>query len=109
MKSNLASAIDRRSSARFNHEAPIMHENHNNGIFYLAKMYNYSNDGMYFETILNHYPGEEIFIDFDNLPHTSRTDVLEGFRAQVVWCKKVAGKKNTKKYGVGVKFFESLL
>jgi Tfp pilus assembly protein PilZ len=100
---------ERRASERFFHESPIMHENHSNGIFYAAKMYNYSNNGMYFETDLIHRPGEEISIDFDNPPHRSRTDVLEGFGAEVVWCKEVAGAKSIYKFGVGVKFYEPLL
>ena len=109
MDTQTVNFFDRRASVRFNHEAPIMHENHNNGIFYPAKMYNYGNGGMYFETDLIHRPGEEIFIDFDNLPHFSKTDVLEGFRAAVVWCKKVGETEMVKKYGVGVKFYEPLL
>ncbi len=51
MNDSLAAEHERRTSARNNHEAPIQYENGGNGIFYPAKMLNYSKEGMYFETI----------------------------------------------------------
>ncbi len=51
MNASLAAEREPRTSARNKHEAPIQYENGGNGIFYPAKMLNYSEEGMYFETI----------------------------------------------------------
>ncbi len=51
MNASLANEHERRTSVRSKYEAPIQYENGDNGIFYPAKMLNYSKEGMYFETI----------------------------------------------------------
>ncbi len=60
---------------------------------------------MYFETAIIHRPGDEIYIDFDFSPYAEN---LEGHRAEVMWCKKIAGKGAHGHYGVGVKYFETI-
>ncbi len=51
MNASLANEHERRTSTRNKYEVPLQYENGGNGIFYPAKMLNYSEEGMYFETI----------------------------------------------------------
>jgi hypothetical protein len=105
MNAWLAAEQERRTFTRNKYEAPIQYENGDNGIFYPAKMLNYSEEGMYFETAIIHRPGDEIYIDFDFSPYAEN---LEGHRAEVMWCIKIAGKGAHGQYGVGVKYFETI-
>jgi len=85
MNASIANEHERRTSARNEYEASIQYENDGNGIFYPAKMLNYSSEGMYFETAIIHRPGDQIHIDCEFSPYAEN---LEGHRAEVMWCKK---------------------
>ena len=104
MNVSLANQHERRRSARNKYEVAFQYENGNNGIFYRAKMLNYSPEGMYFETAIIHRPGDEIYIDLDFSPYA---DTLEGHRAEVRWCKKIEGHDLRGHYGVGVKYLDA--
>ena len=104
MNVSLANEHERRRSARNKFEVAFQYENGSNGIFYPAKMLNYSREGMYFETAIIHRPGDEIYIDLDFSPYA---DTLEGHRAEVMWCEKIDGPNPKGSYGVGVKYLET--
>jgi hypothetical protein len=64
-------------------------------------MVNYSSNGMYLETDILIPPAQEIFIGFENLPSGFSSDAPKGYRARVVWQKKL--KESIFNYGYGVK------
>ena len=105
MNASLPAVLERRISARNKYVAAIQYEIGGNGIFFPAKMLNYSKEGMYFETAVIHRPGDEIYIDLDGSPYAEN---LEGHPAEVVWCEKIAGKGTHDPYGVGVKYTETI-
>jgi len=86
---------DKREYERFDHEAPIKYASSNINDYKGATMQNCSEGGMYFESPKSLKPGEDI--------HITRTDVFEGCRAEVKWCrKKGSDQKNV--FGVGVQY-----
>ena len=62
---------DRRDKTRYKYDAFIWHTNILPGIFYKARLYNYSESGIYFETDQSLYPGEKIFIAKKSDPSVS--------------------------------------
>jgi Tfp pilus assembly protein PilZ len=93
--------FDRRAHKRFSHEAPITQENLGSEIYYTSKMYNYSKDGLYFETDTDLKAGEEIFIGIENSPYVSESGIYECYFATIVWRKEL--KNSTYNYAYGVK------
>ena len=107
MKSMQLTESERRQSQRFVHQASIMHETGDNGIFHKAQLVNYSSGGCCFETGVVHHPGDIVHIDFEDSPYTDSSAASEGHRAQVVWCQKILHRNQSLHYGVGVKYDES--
>jgi Tfp pilus assembly protein PilZ len=66
-------------------------------------MYNYSKDGLYFESDTPLNPGEEIFIGIENSPYCSSPDVYECYHAIIRWRKNKTD--SNYKFGYGVKFY----
>jgi Tfp pilus assembly protein PilZ len=60
---------DRRANNRTLYETPVSQENLDSGVFTYCTMYNYSKDGLYFESDTQLNPGEEIFIGIENSPY----------------------------------------
>ena len=74
--------------------------------FFDAVMYNSSEGGMYFEAKDALQPGSDIWIKVsDYSPEIHGKEAMNGYRAEVMWCRKIYKKdeKNTS-YGVGVRF-----
>lgn len=86
---------DKRAYERFDHAAPIKYALSDISDYDGALMQNCSEGGMYFESSKALKPGEDI--------HITRTDVFEGCRAEVRWCRKKASEKD-KLFGVGVQY-----
>ena len=60
---------DHRNNTRIKHKADIQFENYDSGIHSKARMYNYSMEGMYFETDYAPLPGTEIYIGIKKSPN----------------------------------------
>ncbi len=95
---------ERRANKRVDHEAPITQENLESGIFYSSRMYNYSKNGLYFESDIDLKTGEEIFIGIENSPYAPKSGVYECYHAIVMWRKEL--KNSTYNYAYGVKFYD---
>ncbi len=91
-----------RDNARFDHEAAILIENYPKGSYYHARMFNYSQSGMYFESNIPFRRGTIIIFGLENSPFENCPGV---YRAMVKWCKKLPDKSSIYYYGVGAEFF----
>jgi Tfp pilus assembly protein PilZ len=94
---------DRRANNRTLYETPVSQENLDSGVFTYCTMYNYSKDGLYFESNTQLNPGEEIFIGIENSPYCPAPDVYECYHAVIRWRKNISD--SNYKFGYGVKFF----
>jgi len=92
-----------RDNARFDHEAAILIENYPRGSYYHARMFNYSEGGMYFESNIPFRQGTIIIFGIENSPFENCPGV---YRAKVKWCKKLPDKSSIYYYGVGAEFFK---
>ena len=93
--------IENRKNTRFNHTSSLQVKNLQSGKIHNAKMFNYSREGVYFESdsVLN--PGMQVYIGIQNSPYASLPDVLEYHRAEIMWRRKL--KCSFYRFGYGVK------
>ena len=101
---------DKRSGDRFNLEAPVTWSYFNtNNNYFRAKLLNYGDGGIYFESDSPPLLKTGIYIRIEeNWSGYSKCGVTEGFRTtalgEVRWCHEKSGKENVT-YGIGVKFY----
>lgn len=70
-----------------------------------AKMCNSSEGGMYFESDHNIPPGSEIWIRrSDYSPQVHGIEASDGYRAEVMWCRRIYKEDGASCYGLGVRF-----
>ena len=93
--------LENRDSARIDHTSSLQVKDLQSGKIHKARMFNYSKEGVYFESdsVLN--PGMQIYIGIQNSPYASLPDVLEYHRAEIMWRKKL--KHSFFRFGYGVK------
>jgi len=94
-----------RDKKRFKYKADIFYENFLPGIIYIAKMYNFSNGGLYFESDQRHNKGDYINIAIKSSSHSSGNDILYQFGVEIVWRKDLHD--SSFNYGYGVKLINS--
>jgi hypothetical protein len=101
----MSSNPEKRDNTRFDYQAPIVLEDAQFGILQGARMFNYSDFGLYFET--DHFlaPGTDIFVGIPNSPYSPDPDVYERYHAIIKWRKPL--KKSSFYYGYGVRFLET--
>ena len=81
--------VENRKFVRTTQKSPVFVGQINSGDSHTARMVNYSKNGMYFETDIVIPPAQEIFIGFGNLPPGFSADTPKGYRAKVIWQKKL--------------------
>lgn len=70
-----------------------------------AIMYNNSEGGMYFESDSHIEPGADICIELtDNLSGADNPAACNGYRGEVMWCRKMFKNGASSCYGIGVRF-----
>jgi hypothetical protein len=96
---------EQRNNTRFDYQAPIVLEDAKFGILQGARMFNYSDFGLYFET--DHFlaPGTDIYIGIPNSPYTPDSDIYERYHAIIKWRKPL--KESSFYYGYGVRFLDA--
>ena len=96
---------EKRDNTRFDYQAPIVLEDAKFGVLQGARMFNYSDFGLYFET--DHFlaPGTDIYIGIPNSPYASDPDIYERYHTVIKWRKPL--KKSSFYYGYGVRFLET--
>ena len=93
--------LENRDTARIDHISSLQVQDLESGKIHKARMFNYSKEGVYFESdsVLN--PGTQIYIGIQNSPYASLPDVLEYHRAKIMWRKKL--KRSYFRFGYGIK------
>jgi hypothetical protein len=92
--------IENRIETRLDHKAPALIKKLKNGTLYRARMVNYSSKGLYFETNSMLSPGEEVDIAIENSPYIQASNVLDCYRAKIIWRKDL--EPGIYKYGYGL-------
>ena len=92
---------ENRKSTRINHISFLQVKDLQSGRIHKAKMINYSKEGVYFESdsVLN--PGMQVYIAIQNSPYASVCDVLEYYRAEIIWRRKAD--RSFYRFGYGIK------
>lgn len=106
----MSNAHEKRRTNRYAIEAPILCSYFNKPISSSARTINFSEDGMYFVSEKEFYPGSAVLIRAkNNSPRQKILKNTEGMRqttlAEVRWCRQVS--ENPTHYQVGVKYYES--
>jgi hypothetical protein len=96
---------EKRDNTRFDYQAPIVLEDSKFGVLQGARMFNYSDFGLYFET--DHFlaPGTDIYIGIPNSPYTPNSEVYERYHVLIKWRKPL--KRSSFYYGYGVRFLDT--
>ena len=93
--------LEKRDCARFYHEAPIVVEKCGTAVYHEARMYNYSLQGMYFESDLALLPGARVNLWLSYLPENALPEI---HFAEVRWSEEIAGAVVLFSYGTGIKY-----
>jgi Tfp pilus assembly protein PilZ len=104
LEMQMASNFEHRNNTRFKHVASITLEDFERGVFRDAKMYNFSDTGLYFEADFRLEPETEIFVGIENSPLASKTNTYECYRGTVKW--RTTLEESAYTYGYGVQFYE---
>lgn len=100
----MTSNPEQRENTRFKHISAVTYEDLEKGVYAQSKMYNYSKDGLYFESDLKLEVGERIFIGIENSPYAQQAGTYECYHAVVRRRKEL--KRSGYKYGYGVLYSE---
>jgi hypothetical protein len=76
---------ENREKARFQHQSPVTLENEQTGVLRGARMFNYSDYGLYLETDHRLEPETELRIGIINSPFCSEPGRHESFRGIIKW------------------------
>ena len=91
-----------RDEARFDHISHLQVEDLGTGKTYEARMQNFSNGGIYFESDGLFEKGTQIYISVKNSPYAQSSGVLEYYTGEVMWRKYL--KRSFFNYGYGIQF-----
>lgn len=92
--------LERRENVRIDQISPLKVRNLNSGKVYNARMFNYSKNGLYFESDSVLRTGDQIYIGIQDSPFASSRGVIEYYRGQIRWHKKL--KDSYFEYGYGI-------
>jgi Tfp pilus assembly protein PilZ len=98
--------IERRRHKRLVYEADISHDLLADNDIYRGKLYNFSKGGLYFESDQVIYPGEEVFLKFEDHLASIKDDILAQlpFAVEIVWQKELPD--SSFRYGYGVHYID---
>jgi len=91
---------EKREHKRFEYKTAIAIESMDGGVSSVAKMFNVSERGAYFESDTLIAEGEEIFIWVANSPFAKDKGVYECYHVKIVWRKKLKDSLYAYSYGV---------
>jgi hypothetical protein len=98
----VGSATEKRKHARHQYEAFISHDILSPEVKPAGKIYNFSQQGLYFESNHNFLPLEEIFVEIIDPASSSDTEQELLFDVEIIWRKKLTDAPF--RYGYGAKF-----
>jgi len=91
---------DRRDALRIEHITPLQIKDLKSGEIYEARMFNYSNGGIYFESDGVFEKGTPIYIGIHNSPYSVTSKVFEYYKGEVMWRKELI--QSFFNYGYGI-------
>jgi hypothetical protein len=102
--------MEKRTFDRHNHEARIVCAYLNTNEYCQAKLLNYCEGGLYFESEIAFKPRTSIYIRIEEFSQeTFESPLHDGFRTttlgEVKWCREISGTEFYK-FGVGIKYYE---
>jgi PilZ domain len=95
---------ENRDKTRFNHNSPVTLENDQLGVLRGARMFNYSDCGLYVEADFRLEPETEVRVGIINSPFASQPDRHESYRGIIKWRRPL--KRSAFYYGYGVELLE---
>jgi hypothetical protein len=97
---------ERRRHRRFFCEAEISHDILTQNNIYKGKLYNFSKVGLYFESDQTIYPGEEIFIKFEERQGSYSDDFMTQlpFGVEIIWQNDLS--ESSFRYGYGANYID---
>ena len=95
---------ENRDKTRFDHESAVTLENKKIGVQRNARMYNYSNCGLYIEADYLLEPETEIRVGITNSPFADEPDKFENYHGVIRWRKPL--KRSAYYYGYGIEIIE---
>ena len=95
---------EKRDKTRFEHVSKLTLENSNIADQGNARMFNYSDHGLYFEADFMLQPETEIHIGISDSPFASKPDKYESYRGVIKWRKVL--KRSAYYYGYGLELIE---
>ena len=98
------SNAENRDKTRFAHESKVTLESNKIGFQRGARMYNFSDFGIYFESDYKLQPESEIFVGISDSPFAAEPDKYERYRGIVKWRKTL--KRSSYYYGYGIELIE---
>ena len=91
---------EERDETRFEHYSPLQVKDLGSGETYEARLLNYSNSGIKFESNGAFEPGAKIYICIQKSPYKHAPGILEYFFGEVMWRKNL--NQAFAKYGYGI-------
>ena len=109
-ETNIGSNMEKRKSDRHFLEARLVCGYFNTNQYYHAKMLNYCDGGLYFESDFRFKPGSDLYIRIEeHLKRTTDSPLHKGYRSvtigEVKWCEEIPS-KDPYKYGIGIRYYE---
>ena len=100
----MVSNPENRDKTRFSHKSPVTLENSEMGILRGARMYNYSDMGLYIEADYRLEPQIEVRVEITNSPFASEPYMQESYRGIIKWRKPL--KRSVYHYGYGMELLK---
>lgn len=91
--------IERRKSERLNYKSAILHSTSPADFFYSGTMYNFSLEGLYFESNEDLFQGDEITISIKNPPDQFSNESGPYFDVKIMWSRDLQGASHKVGYG----------
>ncbi len=92
---------ERRKNERINCESTILHNTRLPDFFYRGTMYNFSKEGLYFESNEDMLKGDEISISIKKPPQEFIDKTDQYFDVKIMWCREL--KDSAYQVGYGAK------
>jgi Tfp pilus assembly protein PilZ len=105
----VGSRTERRKHQRHQYEALISHDILSAEVKPAGKIFNFSKQGLYFESNHNFLPLEEIFVEIIDHARSSGTDQELLFDVEIIWRKKLPAAPFRYGYGAKFKFFNETI
>jgi hypothetical protein len=97
--------LERRKSVRLPHLSQIKIREVNRGIFFKGRMFNYSDNGLYFEADILLNPDTEVFIAIEESPFCESTAGDDFYQAVIKHCSELDDSHFL--YGCGAQLIDS--